>query len=52
MPDPGTVLEALSEVLDLLDDTEVPEPMPIKTEEDGDGRTVYLNKKITPYLSW
>ena len=34
MPDPETVLGALSEVLDLLDDTEVPEPMPIETEED------------------
>ena len=34
MPDPETILEAVLKALDLLDDTEVPEPMPIETEED------------------
>ena len=29
-----TIEEAFEEALNLLDDTEVPEPMPIETEED------------------
>lgn len=32
--DTEDLITAFQEVLDLLDDTEVPEPMPIETEED------------------
>ena len=52
MPDNETLLEAIIEANKLLDDTEVPEPIPIESEEDRRLLLHYILWKWQNSLFW